>query len=97
MNSFLTIQIKEGSFHIAIFILALIVSGCVSETITKKQPVEYVNPFIGTKASSERASTDGRTHPGACVPFGMTKWTPVNVIDNRDPYKYVEDTGRIKG
>ena len=29
----------------------------------KKEPVDYVNPFIGTKSM-------GHTFPGACVPYG---------------------------
>jgi predicted alpha-1,2-mannosidase len=75
------------------FLLALLLfSACASE----KQPVDYVNPFIGTKASGERKSTDGRTHPGACVPFGMTKWTPANIDNQSDPYKYVEDSARMR-
>jgi len=65
--------------------------GCISE----KEPVDYVNPFIGTKSSSERKSTDGRTHPGACVPFGMTKWIPANMNHHSDPYKYVEGSGTM--
>ena len=30
----------------------------------KKNPADYVNPFIGTKSM-------GHTFPGACVPFGL--------------------------
>jgi len=78
-------------FYILTFILIINLSACVSE----KQPVDYVNPFIGSQASGERASTDGRTHPGACVPFGMTKWIPANIDNQSDPYKYVVDSARM--
>ena len=69
------------------FLIAMVSwSACVSEKVSEKQPVDFVNPFIGTQASSERASTDGRTHPGACVPFGMTKWIPANIDNQSDMY-----------
>jgi predicted alpha-1,2-mannosidase len=84
------------SFFSIFFILIVTFSGCISEKTKVKQPVDYVNPFIGTKESSERASTDGRTHPGACVPFGMTKWIPANIDNQSDPYKYVEDSARMR-
>ncbi len=80
-------------FYGCILIIIVIFSGCVSE---KKQPVDYVNPFIGTQQSGERASTDGRTHPGACVPYGMTKWIPANIDNQSDPYKYVKDSARMR-
>ena len=67
-----------------------------SEKVSEKQPVDYVNPFIGTQPSGERKSTDGRTHPGACLPFGMTKWTPANIDNVSDPYKYVEGSGTMR-
>jgi predicted alpha-1,2-mannosidase len=92
-----TKSIKTNNLRVVIFILISIVisTACDSEITAEKQPVDYVNPFIGSQASSDRASTDGRTHPGACVPFGMTKWTPVNVVSHNDPYKYVEDSARM--
>lgn len=34
-----------------------------------KQPVDYVNPFIGTQEM-------GHTFPGACVPFGFVQLSP---------------------
>lgn len=79
----------------AFLIVIVSLSACVSEKVSEKKPVDYVNPFIGTQASSKRASTDGRTHPGACVPFGMTKWSPANIDNQSDPYKYVEDSARM--
>ena len=35
----------------------------------KKEPVDYVNPFIGTKSM-------GHTFPGACVPYGAVQLSP---------------------
>ena len=40
---------------------------------------QYVNPFIGTQGV-ERA-LEGRTHPGAQVPFGMVSVCPFNAYD----------------
>ena len=34
----------------------------------KKDPVDYVNPFIGTKSM-------GHTFPGACVPHGAVQFS----------------------
>jgi len=85
---------KRKPYHAAIIAGILFITSCATET--GKQPVDYVNPFIGTQGSGERKSTDGRTHPGACVPFGMTKWIPSNVDHVSDPYKYVEDSARMR-
>ena len=83
-----------------LFLAVALLPGCNNNATDKeesniKQPVDYVNPFIGTQASGIRKSTDGRTHPGACVPFGMTKWTPANIDNQSDPYKYIEGEGRM--
>ncbi|MCX2681626.1 GH92 family glycosyl hydrolase [Galbibacter sp. EGI 63066] len=47
----------------------LLISGI---TIAQKQPVDYVNPFIGT-------SNYGATNPGAIAPRGMVSVSPFNV------------------
>ena len=57
-----------------LLIFASFIIGCTKE----KQPVEYVNPFIGT-ANSVRPSiweANGGTYPGAVLPFGMVQVTP---------------------
>ena len=38
----------------------------------QQQPVDYINPFIGT-------SNFGATHPGAIAPRGMLSISPFNV------------------
>ncbi len=43
----------------------------------QKQPVDYVNPFIGT-------SNFGATHPGAIAPRGMASVSPFNVAGRND-------------
>ncbi len=39
-------------------------------TADGREPVDYVNPFIGCAAN-------GHTYPGACTPFGMVQTSPV--------------------
>ncbi|MEN8201647.1 MAG: GH92 family glycosyl hydrolase [Bacteroidota bacterium] len=52
-------------------------SSCVHRA--EKQPVEYINPFIGTSASMEEGKSLhglGKTFPGAATPFGMIQLSP---------------------
>lgn len=62
-----------------------------------KQPVDYVNPFIGAStsiAASGDASGLGKTFPGAATPFGMTQVSPNTVTggDNGSGYSYEHTT-----
>jgi predicted alpha-1,2-mannosidase len=52
----------------------------------RKEPVDFVNPLIGTRGSFEY----GKTLPLVAVPFGMTHWTPVTQESaiGVHPYKY---------
>ncbi len=47
--------------------------GCCSLLVSAQQPVDYVNPFIGT-------SNYGTTNPGAICPQGMMSVVPFNVM-----------------
>ena len=55
----------------------------------KKSPVDYVNPFIGTKSM-------GHTFPGACVPYGAVQLSPdtenvphnIDGVYRKDTYRY---------
>lgn len=44
---------------------------------TAKQPLDYVNPFIGTDAH-------GHTYPGATAPFGMVQLSPDTRLEGWD-------------
>ena len=48
-------------------------SSSVADNGTRKQPVDYVNPFIGT-------TNFGTCNPGAICPRGMMSVTPFNVM-----------------
>ncbi len=51
-----------ATFAISLFLIS-------SSLAANKEPVDYVNPFIGTDAH-------GHTYPGATVPFGMVQLSP---------------------
>lgn len=55
-----------------IFVVAAVLASFALNATTKKQPVDWVNPFIGT-------SNFGATHPGAQYPHGMASVVPFNV------------------
>ena len=49
------------------------------------EPVEYVNPFIGT-------DKEGNAFPGACLPFGMVQLSPDNGSQGVKAYNYARST-----
>lgn len=53
--------------NLIVVLSALLIIGCTKETT--KTPFDYVDVFIGTKAS-------GHTYPGATLPFGMVQLSP---------------------
>jgi putative alpha-1,2-mannosidase len=52
--------------------LLLLASAATAET---RQPVDWVNPYIGT-GGTEAGAEYGGTMPLVGTPFGMTNWTP---------------------
>src|SRR5690625_4443472 len=48
---------------------------------SEKDPIEYVNPFIGTAAY-------GHTFPGAAQPFGMVQLSPATGAVRYKGYSY---------
>lgn len=61
----------------------------VSFSVEKKQPTDYVNPFIGTTTGSL-----GKTFPGAVTPFGLVQLSPNTITggDNGNGYDYDHNT-----
>ena len=51
-----------------------------STVVFAQEPVDYVNPFIGTENSIRPSiwEANGGTYPGAVLPFGMVQVTPDN-------------------
>ncbi|MEF8810619.1 MAG: GH92 family glycosyl hydrolase [Bacteroidales bacterium] len=58
----------------------LFVGGCSSENNTN-EPIDYVNPFIGT-------AVYGHTFPGAAQPFGMVQLSPATGAIRDKGYSY---------
>jgi len=58
-----------------ITLLSFIIVGCNRDK--NKEPVDYINPFIGTGGH-------GHTYPGATVPFGMVQLSPDTRKDSWD-------------
>lgn len=56
----------------------------------------YVDPMIGTVGDEQQTSFHGggKTHPGACYPFGMVQLSPDTVTggDNGTGYNYCQST-----
>jgi len=57
---------------VPLLLATLILSSC-----NKKQPIDYVNPFIGTDGH-------GHTYPGAVYPFGMVQLSPDTRLEGWD-------------
>ncbi len=57
---------------------------------------KYIDPMIGTVGDEKQTSIHGggKTHPGACYPFGMVQLSPDNVTggDNGTGYNYCRNT-----
>lgn len=66
------------------FLLPLIVAGCTAAAASAKEPVDYVNPFVGT-------TNFGTANPGAVTPNGLMSVTPFNVMGS-DSNRYDKDS-----
>ena len=70
-------------------ILLLITSCNTSSVKTEKDPIDFVDLFIGT------AGDHGQNDPAACVPYGMVKLCPDSDPPNHAGYDYGQP--RISG
>lgn len=69
-------------------LLSLLLYGVLSSCNSIKEPVDYVDTFIGTDGH-------GHTYPGASMPFGMVQLSPDTRIDSWDGcsgYHYSDST-----
>ena len=67
------------------------------EVAVNKQPVDYVNPFIGASTSVGDAGVYhglGKTFPGADTPYGMVQVSPNTITggDNGSGYSYEHES-----
>ena len=72
----------------------LAAAACSGPAGVKTDPVDYVNPLVGT-ASTYEIST-GNTYPAVAVPWGMNFWTPQTGADG-DGWTYRYDATHIRG
>ena len=73
---------------------ALLAAACSNPAAKLADPVDYVNPLVGS-ASTYEIST-GNTYPAAAVPWGMNFWTPQTGRDG-DGWTYRYDATHIRG
>lgn len=75
------------------FSFLFVCSLAVAAMAQTKQPVDYVNPFIGASTSTGKAGIYhglGKTFPGATTPYGMVQVSPNTITggDNGSGYSY---------
>jgi len=75
-------------YTVLILCLNFIVDTVFSQTI--KEPLKYVNPFIGTTYSNMHSEWEGhgKTFPGAVAPFGFIQLSPETRVINSRKYDY---------
>lgn len=86
------IKIKN-SIVFALFTFSF-VSAQNMQVITPQQPVDWVNPLIGT--DSDYGISNGNTYPAIAMPWGMNFWTP-QTGNMGDGWAYTYKSNRIKG
>jgi len=85
-------------FSVVLLITILVLGAFVTLGMANnKEPVDYVNPFIGTDATSLPApwGAYGGTYPGAVVPSGMIQLTP-ETREAGEPRGYYYKDKRIR-
>ncbi|MBS1664116.1 MAG: GH92 family glycosyl hydrolase [Bacteroidetes bacterium] len=76
----------------ALTVLALSSKGQFVDKVT--DPVDYVNPLMGTQSTIELSN--GNTYPAVALPWGMNFWTP-QTGKNGDGWQYTYTVDKIRG
>jgi predicted alpha-1,2-mannosidase len=80
--------------YLTVALLAAVCSA-KAQLVTKiSDPVEYVNPLMGTM--SKPSLSNGNTYPAIGVPWGMNLWSP-QTGNMGDGWMYRYDADRIRG
>ena len=81
------------------FLLLFFVFFCVEQACAKKkEPVQYVNPFIGAStAQTGNFAGLGKTFPGAATPFGMVQVSPNTITGGDNGSGYYSEHNSIEG
>ena len=90
------IIMKKPFLVIITLLLALGITSCGEEErdISNFDPVELVNPLMGT--DSEFKLSNGNTYPAIAVPWGMNFWTP-QTAEMGNGWAYAYDAYKIRG
>lgn len=83
---------KRNSLFVALLLFVMGANGQVIKDI--KNPVQYVNPLMGTM-SDFKLST-GNTYPAIGMPWGMNLWTP-QTGENGNGWQYQYAAHKIRG
>ena len=55
-------------------LLFVAICGLLSSVVNSAEPVDYVNPLMGTQSSFQLST--GNTYPAIGMPWGMNFWVP---------------------
>src|SRR5579863_2871712 len=79
-----------------LFVILLFASGLTQAQWVGKviDPVDYVNPLMGTQSTPELSS--GNTYPSIALPWGMNFWTP-QTGKMGDGWQYTYTADKIRG
>ena len=73
----------------------LTITACMAfVTATAAEPVDYVNPLVGTQSSFQLSA--GNTYPAIAMPWGMNCWVP-QTGKMGDGWQYTYTANKIRG
>lgn len=78
-----------------LYIIFLLLISCISSIrAVPKEPVDYVNPLMGTMSKYELSH--GNTYPAIAMPWGMNFWMP-QTGKMGDGWAYTYDANKLRG
>ncbi|MGO4773124.1 GH92 family glycosyl hydrolase [Flavobacterium sp. W22_SRS_FK3] len=87
-------MVKNKNIIVLVLFAFVFVSAQNKEVITPQQPIDWVNPLVGT--DSDYGISNGNTYPAIAMPWGMNFWTP-QTGSMGDGWSYTYKSNRIKG
>ena len=79
----------------SLFVVSLLLTMVLnSHSVTVHNPVDYVNPLVGSASKSELST--GNTYPAIALPWGMNFWTP-QTGKMGDGWTYTYGADKIRG
>jgi len=75
-------------------LLFVAICSLLSSVVNSAEPVDYVNPLMGTQSSFQLST--GNTYPAIGMPWGMNFWVP-QTGKNGDGWQYTYDANKIRG